>query len=187
MGIETGYDLQKLIEACWIAEEVVGHPLWGHVSKGGPRPRGEDRYPIDMPFVETLDEASHFLRGSEVYEGQIRPLDREQRSSHPIARPVTWDAGATRQRAMGGPCEISPDGIDFGVSMRLLKEVRDEAQLAESLGFDYVLTGEHLSFYGPTPQHLDLAVGRSGGDRAHQAAQRHRVGAAVPAGIAGQS
>jgi len=73
MGIETGYDLQKLIEASWIAEEVVGHPLWGHVSKAGPRPRGEEVYPIDMPFVETLDEASHFINGSSVYEGQISP------------------------------------------------------------------------------------------------------------------
>ena len=73
MGIETGYDLDKLIEAAWIAEEVVGHPLWGHVSKAGPRPRGEDLYPIDMPFVETLEEASHFRNGPEVYQGQIAP------------------------------------------------------------------------------------------------------------------
>ena len=43
------------------------------------------------------------------------------------------------------------DGIDFGVSMRLLKEVKAEAQLAESLGYEYLLTGEHISFYGPTP------------------------------------
>jgi hydroxymethylglutaryl-CoA lyase len=75
MGIETGYDLQKLIEAAWIAEEIVGHPLWGHVSKAGPRPRGQDVYPIDMPFVETLEEASHFRKGPSVYEGQISPWD----------------------------------------------------------------------------------------------------------------
>lgn len=73
MGIETGYDLDKLIEASWIAEEVVGHPLWGHVSKAGPRPRGDDVYPVDMPFVETLEEASHFRNGPSVYEGQIAP------------------------------------------------------------------------------------------------------------------
>lgn len=76
MGIETGYDLEKLIEAVWIAEEVVGHPLWGHVSKGGPRPRETQRFPIDMPFVETLEEASHFLRGPEVYTGQLSPWDQ---------------------------------------------------------------------------------------------------------------
>ncbi|MGE4086427.1 MAG: citramalate synthase, partial [Vicinamibacterales bacterium] len=73
MGIETGYDLGKLIEAAWIAEDVVGHPLYGHVSKAGPRPRGAELYPIDMPFVETLEEASHFRNGPSVYEGQIAP------------------------------------------------------------------------------------------------------------------
>ncbi len=75
MGIETGYDLDKLIQAAWIAEEVVGHPLWGHVSKGGPRPRGQTLYPVDMPFIESLHEASHFLRGATVYHGQIAPWE----------------------------------------------------------------------------------------------------------------
>lgn len=73
MGIETGYDLDKLIEAAAIAEEVVGHPLWGHVSKSGPRPRGENLYPRDMPFVEALEEAAHFRKGAAVYEGQLSP------------------------------------------------------------------------------------------------------------------
>ena len=72
MGIETGYDLDKVIAAARIAEEVVGHPLWGHVSKAGPNPR-QVHYPADMPFVETLEEASHFIHGPEVYEGQISP------------------------------------------------------------------------------------------------------------------
>lgn len=74
MGIETGYDLDKLIEAASIAEEVVGHALWGHVSKGGPRPHRKDElYPVDMPFVESLEEAAHFRKGPGVYEGQISP------------------------------------------------------------------------------------------------------------------
>jgi hydroxymethylglutaryl-CoA lyase len=73
MGVKTGYDLKKLIEAAAIAEEVVGHPLWGHVSKSGSRPRGTDLYPRDMPFVETLEEASHFRKGPQVYAGQISP------------------------------------------------------------------------------------------------------------------
>jgi hydroxymethylglutaryl-CoA lyase len=73
MGIETGYNLDKLIRAAWIAEDVVGHPLWGHVSKAGPRPRNEELYPLDMPFVETLDEARHFVDGPDVYAGQISP------------------------------------------------------------------------------------------------------------------
>jgi hydroxymethylglutaryl-CoA lyase len=73
MGIETGYDLDKVIEAACIAEEVVGHPLWGHVSKSGPLPSVDNVYPKDMPFVETLDEAAHYRKGPSVYEGQISP------------------------------------------------------------------------------------------------------------------
>lgn len=73
MGIETGLDLDKLIAAAALAEEVVGHPLWGHASKAGPRPRGKRLYPKDMPFVETLEEASHFRKGPSVYAHQVKP------------------------------------------------------------------------------------------------------------------
>ena len=73
MGIDTGYDMDKLIEAAVIAEEVVGHSLWGHVSKSGPRPRGKKLYPKDMPLIETLEEASHFRKGPSVYANQTKP------------------------------------------------------------------------------------------------------------------
>lgn len=73
MGIATGYDLDKLIDAVAVAEEVVGHRLWGHVSKSGARPRGDALYPATMPFVETLEEAAHFRLGAEVYAGQLSP------------------------------------------------------------------------------------------------------------------
>jgi hydroxymethylglutaryl-CoA lyase len=73
MGVSTGYNIDKLIEAAVIAEEVVGHRLWGHVSKAGPRPRAESLYPIDMPFVETLEEAAHFRKGPDVYAKQLSP------------------------------------------------------------------------------------------------------------------
>ena len=39
----------------------------------GAMSRGDDLYPLDMPFVETLEEASHFRNGPEVYAGQIAP------------------------------------------------------------------------------------------------------------------
>jgi hydroxymethylglutaryl-CoA lyase len=87
MGIETGYDLDKLIEAAVIAEEVVGHPLWGHVSKSGPRPRGDRLYPADMPFVETLDEAAHFRLGPDTYAGQISPWREGDALSELMASP----------------------------------------------------------------------------------------------------
>ncbi len=35
MGIETGVDLDALIDAARLAEEVVGHPLPGSVMRGG--------------------------------------------------------------------------------------------------------------------------------------------------------
>ena len=85
MGIQTGYDLGKLIEAVAIAEDVVGHRLWGHVSKSGPRPRGDQLYPVDMPFIETLEEAAHFRNGPEVYANQISPWRSD--SAFPSIRP----------------------------------------------------------------------------------------------------
>ena len=72
LGVQTGLDLDKLIEAAAIAQEVVGHPLWGHVSKAGPRPRGDALFPKGLPFVETLEEASHFRSGPSVYAHQVR-------------------------------------------------------------------------------------------------------------------
>jgi hydroxymethylglutaryl-CoA lyase len=73
MGICTGVDLQKLIEAVWLAEEIVGHPLWGHVSKAGPRPRAQKLYAMDMPFIETMDQARHFIKGPSAYSGAPSP------------------------------------------------------------------------------------------------------------------
>ncbi|GAA4335739.1 hydroxymethylglutaryl-CoA lyase [Pigmentiphaga soli] len=35
MGIETGLDLEKLIDCARLAEDIVGHPLPGSVMKGG--------------------------------------------------------------------------------------------------------------------------------------------------------
>ena len=72
-GIDTGIDVRALIEAALLAEEVVGHELWGHVSKAGPRPYGRDVYPMDLPFIETFDEAQHFRVGPQAYEGGLAP------------------------------------------------------------------------------------------------------------------
>jgi hydroxymethylglutaryl-CoA lyase len=73
MGISTGVDLYKLIEVVWLAEEVVGHPLYGFVSRCGPRPRYDKLYAMDMPRIETLDEARHFIKGPGAYEGAPSP------------------------------------------------------------------------------------------------------------------
>jgi len=73
LGVPTGVDLDRLIEAALLAEEVVGHSLWGHVSKAGPRPRGDALFPMDLPFIETESEAQHFRVGPEAYAGAPSP------------------------------------------------------------------------------------------------------------------
>ena len=36
MGIETGVDLEKLIQCAKLAQDLCGRPLEGHVAKAGP-------------------------------------------------------------------------------------------------------------------------------------------------------
>jgi hydroxymethylglutaryl-CoA lyase len=65
MGIDTGVDVDALIRAAWLAEEIVGRPLYGRVSKAGPLPRTvAGLYPTDLPFVEDVEEARHFALGA---------------------------------------------------------------------------------------------------------------------------
>ncbi len=81
LGIDTGVDLDKLIRCAWLLEEILGRPSFGHVSKAGPRPMTRDRwYPMDLPFIETMAQARHFLAGPSVYEGGIRPWREPIRS-----------------------------------------------------------------------------------------------------------
>ncbi len=72
-GELAGVDLNKLCDAAAVAEEVIGHPTWGHVSKSGPRPRGNRLYAMDMPFIETLSQAQHFRKGASAYQGSMSP------------------------------------------------------------------------------------------------------------------
>lgn len=81
MGIATGVDSYKLIEVVWLAEEIVGHSLYGHVSKAGPRPRYDHLYPMDMPHIETLEQAKHFILGPKAYEGAPSPWTAPIKSS----------------------------------------------------------------------------------------------------------
>ena len=72
-GVCTGIDLDRLVEAAHLAETVVGHDLYGHVSKAGPRPTVDRLYAMDMPFVETVEQAQHFRLGPQVYAGCPSP------------------------------------------------------------------------------------------------------------------
>jgi len=88
MGIETGIDLDQLIAAVWLLEEIIGRPTPGHVSKAGPLPHGAALYDANLPLVETHAEARHFRLGEDACAHQLRPW-RE-----PIPEP-----GAARTRA----------------------------------------------------------------------------------------
>jgi hydroxymethylglutaryl-CoA lyase len=73
MGIETGVDLARLIEAVWLLEEIIGRPAFGRVSKAGPPPTGDDCYDANLPVIETFAEARHFERGAGVTDPTKRP------------------------------------------------------------------------------------------------------------------
>jgi hydroxymethylglutaryl-CoA lyase len=55
-GVDTGVDLDALIEAAWLAEEVVGHELYGRVSKGPARAATAWRH--GHAAVETFEQAA---------------------------------------------------------------------------------------------------------------------------------
>ena len=101
MGIPTGVDIDKLIDCVWTAERIMGRELYGHVSKAGPRPKTVDQlYDINAPFVEATEQAKHFKKGPEVYEGGIYPY------SEPITSPYRERVDA------GGPAYDDANG-DF--------------------------------------------------------------------------
>lgn len=101
MGIHTGVDLYKLIEVVWLAEEVVGHPLYGFVSKAGPRPHFDRLYPMDMPRIETLAQARHFILGPKAYRGAASPWAR------PITSPQRPESLAKENTAAEQPHAVS--------------------------------------------------------------------------------
>jgi hydroxymethylglutaryl-CoA lyase len=99
MGIHTGVDLYKLIEVVWLAEEVVGHPLYGFVSKAGPRPHFDKLYAMDMPRIETLAQAKHFILGPKAYAG----------AASPWVKPITsWQRPESMNGAAAEPATPSP-------------------------------------------------------------------------------
>jgi hydroxymethylglutaryl-CoA lyase len=70
MGIETGVDISKLIDASALLSDVLGRRLDSKVSLAGPIPSGAGLYAADLPVIETYREARHFRLGSEAYAEQ---------------------------------------------------------------------------------------------------------------------
>jgi len=101
MGIDTGVDFDKLIDCVWLAERILGRTLYGHVSKAGTRPKALSRYfDLNMPFVETIEQAKHFKLGPGAYEGGLYPYKQ------PIASPY-------RDRIEAGLPAYDPPGGEF--------------------------------------------------------------------------
>jgi hydroxymethylglutaryl-CoA lyase len=71
------------------------------VSKGGPRPSGKKLYSMDMPFVETLDHARHFITGAEAYQGAPSPW-KEVIKSPQRPEPLNGDAPKAEGEQNGG-------------------------------------------------------------------------------------
>ena len=51
--------------------------------------------------------------------------------------------------------------IELGIGLSRLDDVAGSAQRAESLGYDFVVTGEHVFFYGPINNGLISLAGVS--------------------------
>jgi len=73
MGIATGVDLNKLIEAVHLLEQIIGRPAMGHVSKAGPRPGRGELYDPNLPLIETHQDALFFIRGQDSVVSDMRP------------------------------------------------------------------------------------------------------------------
>ena len=89
MGIDTGVDLDRLIDCVWMLDEILGRTTGGHVAKTGPRPKTlEHWYDPNAPFIETFENARHFKLGPKAYEGGIYPWREPIRSEQ---RPDTLE------------------------------------------------------------------------------------------------
>lgn len=77
MGIATGIDLYRLVEAACLASEMVGRALDGRVSKAGPLPDRDHLYDPGVPVIETYSEAQFFRLGPGAYAGRGRPWEGE--------------------------------------------------------------------------------------------------------------
>ena len=84
MGIDTGLDLEKLIECARLAEDIVGHPLPGSVMVGGSLARLRQK-------LAAAAERSHSVQQSPLPplragEGAQRRIDVRQALSHHLRR-----------------------------------------------------------------------------------------------------
>jgi hydroxymethylglutaryl-CoA lyase len=73
MGIDTGVDILRYVEVVKYLEGVLGRATDGHVSRAGPPPDHDHLYDPNLPFVETFEQAGHFLYGPGVAADGVYP------------------------------------------------------------------------------------------------------------------
>lgn len=73
LGIESGIDLEKLIEVSARLSQILQRPLHSQVAINGSLPKAHQLYDPAVPVVYTFEEAQHFRLGPSVYEGNARP------------------------------------------------------------------------------------------------------------------
>ena len=113
MGIDTGIDLDKIIDCVWMLEEVVGRRLYGHVSKAGPMPRGSKLYPMDLPFIETEDQARHFKLGTAAYgDDTISPWSEPITSPQRDAVDAAVAAGESQEQITARLTKVITNNLD---------------------------------------------------------------------------
>ncbi len=52
--------------------------------------------------------------------------------------------------------------MEFGIALKLLHDAKAEARMAEDLGFDYLSTGEHISFHIATSNNIVALAAAAG-------------------------
>ena len=75
MGVETGLDIDRLIEVARLAEEVVGRPLPGHVMRGGTLTAAKQRRRTRM-------NAETFIPDSTYVDVALHPVEADALSRH---------------------------------------------------------------------------------------------------------
>ena len=73
MGIETGVDLDRLIEAVWLLEEIIGRPTPAMSPRPGGCHMATRSMTRNLPLVETFEEARHFRLGADAFQREVRP------------------------------------------------------------------------------------------------------------------
>lgn len=74
LGVQTGADLAKLVEATHTVARLTQRTLDGRVHKAGPF---LPLFDPNLPVVYTVDEAQHFRLGPGVCQSDFRPWERD--------------------------------------------------------------------------------------------------------------